>query len=320
MRIGYTGLRFPTPVTYHPPVFLTTSNVQAIADKHGLRGDPEPRPDLGMINEVWFIGDVVLRYAPSPDAVRDARIEAEMVPKAVRVGVRTPELLHFQDEDERGYTLFRRVAGVTLGSLPSEYPRYERCFRQMGRELAKLHAIKLSGDQPELMSKPKLYDSYRQARLCREEKVLTDEEVDWMEAWLRRLEALAQDRRTTLVHNDVHAWNVLVDPDLGELTAFLDWGNGGYGHPAFDFAGMPLQAMPEMLAGYVEEGGVADDRFMAALLWQGANVGLWEARKMKSFKLYKPEERGWWRWPAGGVGELKAFLESAGESWTRFRM
>jgi aminoglycoside 2''-phosphotransferase len=43
--------------------------------------------------------------------------------------------------------------------------------------------------------------------------------------------------RPSLIHNDIDERNVLADPDTGELTGVIDWGNVMIGDPAVDFAG-----------------------------------------------------------------------------------
>lgn len=52
-----------------------------------------------------------------------------------------------------------------------------------------------------------------------------------------------------LLHRDVAPSNVIVDRQ-GRATALLDWGCAELGSPARDLVGLPLGALPELLAGY----------------------------------------------------------------------
>jgi aminoglycoside phosphotransferase (APT) family kinase protein len=294
---------------------FSEARVREIAARHGLRGEPEARPKLGMVNEVWVVGDAVLRIAPDAEAVKDARIEAEIVPIAVSAGVRTPELLAFEDEGDHGVTVYRRAPGVTLGATEVDRARMRPLFRELGEEMAKLHRLRLVGERPSLLSKPKLYDTPGQIPKCRDAGTLSAEDADAIERWLERLRPQVRERQDTLIHNDLHAWNVLVGPETLRLTAVLDWGDGGYGDPAYDFAGLPLWTLTIMLDGYREAGGEVDDGILPTLLWQGLDVGLWEAREMESEEVYDPSHRPWWRWPPGGLEEIREVFAHAGEPW-----
>lgn len=101
----------------------------------------------------------------------------------------------------------------------------------------------------------------------------------------------AQRRATTLTK-----WNLLVDPDNGALASIIDWGDAGHGDPAFDFASMPLFAIPTMLAGYREAAGDVDDGFLARTLWGGMMLALWEIRELDASAF----DRSWWRMPPRG--------------------
>jgi aminoglycoside phosphotransferase (APT) family kinase protein len=65
--------------------------------------------------------------------------------------------------------------------------------------------------------------------------------------------------------------NVMCSP-AGELMAIIDWGDAGWGDPALDFAGIPLDAIPFAQEGYESEGPGAlgtfpEARFVWDKLW-----------------------------------------------------
>jgi aminoglycoside phosphotransferase (APT) family kinase protein len=108
-----------------------------------------------------------------------------------------------------------------------------------------------------------------------------------------------------LIHNDIHPWNLMGDPDSGSLTAILDWGDASIGDPARDFAMMPLQCVPLMLEGYAEAGGESGPGIAARALIVGVSTALFELStpEMEAF------DRKWWRMPPGGWDEMKALAE-----------
>ncbi len=61
------------------------------------------------------------------------------------------------------------------------------------------------------------------------------------------------------LHGDTQATNLLVHPDSLAYLALIDWGGCGWGDPALDFSGMPLRAVPAVLAGYREIAILPDD-------------------------------------------------------------
>src|SRR4029079_5652413 len=108
----------------------------------------------------------------------------------------------------------------------------------------------------------------------------------------------------TLVHKDIHPWNLMVDAKAYELTAILDWGDARMGEGSSEFAAMPLAAVPPMFQGYASAGESVDERMIAKSLYAGLGLSLWEVRD-GDMQRYKRE---WWRMPLGGWAELKQFM------------
>ena len=94
-----------------------------------------------------------------------------------------------------------------------------------------------------------------------QEGYFTPMEARWLHGWLDRLApvALASARRCFL-HGDIQTTNMLVRAGSLDYLAVIDWGSAGWGDPTWDFAGVPLRAVPLLLHGY---------RTVAALAGEG---------------------------------------------------
>lgn len=53
-----------------------------------------------------------------------------------------------------------------------------------------------------------------------------------------------------LLHRDLGGDHLLLDPQTGDLTAVIDWGDASIGDPAQDFCGLPAAWLPALLASY----------------------------------------------------------------------
>ena len=93
----------------------------------------------------------------------------------------------------------------------------------------------------------------------------TATEADWLERWLDRLASAAlADHMPRFLHGDTQSANIIVDP-AGAYTAVIDWGACLWGDVALDFAGIPLRAVPALLAGYRETAAQDDDTIEARI-------------------------------------------------------
>jgi hygromycin-B 7''-O-kinase len=237
----------------------------AIARRHRI--DPAavaPAPAQGVANRVYFLGDhLVLRIA-RPETADDLRKEALVIPAAVRAGVRTPDMVAFDDDLlETPYMVVKRAKGITPG-LP-EGPadgRWNEAYRELGAELAALHRniTELPGVPEDKASDPRP-DIVRLA----ETGYLSAELADWLVAWFDRLEdRCGAGAPMRLIHGDASSQNLLVDPETKRLNAILDWGDAAWADPATEFAKLPLRAVPAVLDGYLD---APDETWAARILW-----------------------------------------------------
>lgn len=286
------------------------AEVAEIARSLGLTGVPELLPTLGMVNEVWRVENAVIRICTDEEAERDAKIEEIVVPLAIQAEVRTPKLIH-ADHSQRlvdgSYTVYERVEGQTIGELDANQGKTRGAFVQIGREIAKLHRLpKLQGDPMRLLTKPEFEGIAAQLEKAEGSGLIDSADRAWIEAWFCKLKPEADPILDTIVHNDLHPWNVMAKADTAEFVAIIDWGDAGYGHPAFDFIGTPLWCIPPMLDGYVEEGGTIEGDFIPVLLSQWMVNALWDGRCLPGHPEYA---RKWWRWPPNVIDGVKQFFE-----------
>lgn len=234
-----------------------------IARRH--RVDPgavAAAPLQGVANRVYFLGEgLVLRIA-RPESADDLRKEAIVIPAAVRAGVRTPEVVSFDDDLlEAPYMVLRRVEGTAPGlpAAPAD-ERWRPVYRQLGAELAALHrgVDELPGVPADTGGDPRA-----DVAALADAGYLSADVADWLTGWFDRLEPLTPAApRARLIHGDAGPTNLLADS--GRLTAVLDWGDAAWADPAVEFAKLPLRAVPPVLEGYL---GEVNEGWAARVLW-----------------------------------------------------
>ena len=263
---------------------------------HGIGGRAELMAASGMVNEAWMLDDrFVLRITILEDAADEADREAWVVPIARAAGVRSPELIVADTSRslvEFPYTIYERAMGELLGHLPSDPAEFLPTYRELGREMALLHTIEIPEDD-----RPRLHKSFTYVDIAKVVKMRECGKINAVEAceienWIVRLNELIGDRsRRAFLHQDIHPWNLFVDPETKQLTAIIDWGDAAWGDPAGEFSSMPLTAMPEMFVGYEEAGGIIDESMKARALIFGLGLEMWELRELDPGRF----SRQWWR-------------------------
>jgi aminoglycoside phosphotransferase (APT) family kinase protein len=295
--------------------------LREISCRHGLdREAASPLPEVGVFNRIYSLGDDLVLRVPRdhPAFVAAARKESVAVPAAREAGVRTPRMVSFDDALDLlpvPYSVYKRVHGETLGLLDLDPAGAAGVWKELGRDLARLHAG-VSEDGPvaglelEPMPDPRPWPDELAA-----EGYFTSTEARWFSGWLDRLApaALTPGRRRFL-HGDSQATNVMVRSGTLEYLAVLDWGGSGWGDPAWDFAGVPLRVVPSMLEGY--RGVVppeGDETVEARILWRHLQLSLYVLRR-------DPQPgRSWAERPLGMLVDVTRFLlDDPGEEWSRW--
>ena len=247
-----------SPSTGAAPEF-DSGLIDALFARHGIRDRWLPLPATGVANCIYATRDVVLRVATDyPDAIPDARTESVAAPVARAAGILTPRLIAFDDTRtlvDRPFSLWERVHGETMGLLELDHDRTAGMWRQVGRELARLHQRVTECPDPDGY----LDDPGRPLDLgIHLDRMATAGIVDRatagaMASLISELEAeVDRPTPTRFVHDDIHSMNIMCTRD-GELLALIDWGDAGWGDPTLDFVAIPLASIPDARAGYEAE-------------------------------------------------------------------
>lgn len=290
----------------------------AIVERHGLSAWKFSRlPEAGIFNAIYLLGDDYVLRVPreAPPFVAAAHKEAVAVPLARKAGVRTPQLVAFDDSLELlpvPYTIYKRVRGETLGLLDLEPTDTPEVWQDVGRDLARLH-LGVSEDGPASGLEPEpLPDPRPMPEELASAGYFTHLEARWLSAWLDRLAPVAlAPVEKRFRHGDIQSTNVMVRSGSLDYLALIDWGACGWGDAAEDFAGIPLRVVPSMLTGYRELALLPkDDMAEARILWRHLQISL--------YLLGRPPQPGlsWAERPQAMFLEvMRFFLDPPGERW-----
>lgn len=238
--------------------------VDQILARHGITGPWRPWSSTGVANRIYATRDVILRVATDhPDAIPDARTESVAAPVAHAAGILTPRLLAFDDTRliiDRPYSLWERIPGE---------PTHQIDWTAVGYQLACLHERVTSCPDPqgwldtpgrELDLAP-LIERFAHRYPGRPETV---RRIERLVAEISLVVAGAK-ASPCFLHNDLHLYNILGGAH-GELLAFIDWGDAGWGDPTLDFAYVPFAVVPAALRGYGSLWRLGN-RFEARIVW-----------------------------------------------------
>jgi aminoglycoside phosphotransferase (APT) family kinase protein len=174
---------------------------------------------------------------------------------------------------------------------------------EVGTDLARLHRSADPASPVAGLVCEDLPDAGGMADRLAERGAVGGVDAQWLRRWLGRLDEAAGGRPTTFVHCDIQSTNVMLAD--GRYLALLDWGACGWSDPADDFAGIPMRAVPAMLAGYRSAGGAVDEPLQAAIVRRQLQVGLFLAQR-------SPEpDLSWAERPLGALVDLLRFFATA---------
>jgi aminoglycoside phosphotransferase (APT) family kinase protein len=279
-------------------------------------------PETGIFNAIYLLGDDLILRVPRdhPAHVAAVRKEAVAVPAARQAGVRTPRLVVFDDSLELlpvPFTVYERVHGETLGLLGLEPEDTPAVWRELGRDLARLHAgVGESSPAGGLGAAVGLPDPRERAEELASMGYVTASEARWLVGWLDRLspEALTPVPRRFL-HGDTQSTNVMVRPVSLDYLAVIDWGSASWGDSALDFQGVPLRAVPYLLEGHRAVAPLdSDETAEARILWRHLQLGL------LVFPRRPDPVRSWAERPATMLLDvLRFFLNDPGGRWRELK-
>ena len=258
--------------------------IDAMFVMHGVRGPWAPLRATGVANRIYATADIVLRVATDhPDAVADARTESVAAPVARAAGIPTPRLIAFDDSRtlvDRPFSLWERVNGETFGLLELDPPRMAATWREVGRELSRLHHRVSQCPDPagylDMPGRPLDLDSLLK-RLTDADRVdaAAEEQIARLISELAPHVTPVIDLR--FIHDDIDAMNIMCSPD-GALLAIIDWGDAGWGDPTLDFAAIPLDSIPDAVEGYeTETPGALGELPEARFIWDKLHYAMEES-------------------------------------------
>jgi aminoglycoside phosphotransferase (APT) family kinase protein len=195
-------------------------------------------------------------------------LEAWMCETVRGLGVPAPQVLALDTSRSAlpsSYFIMEKAAGQPLSSLPSA--QQDPFFRQIGAHLRRMHALLIDGfgwlDE----------QHYRQHGMVRgsdatwQHAVLKDVdaslayfqhigalEAQFIESVERVVELAESQLRTItigqLMHGDVGELHVWVDPNRGDVTSFIDFGQRSAGDPIWDIMQFDWGKVPLLIEGY----------------------------------------------------------------------
>ena len=152
------------------------------------------------------------------------------------------------------FSIFERVyaepLSVRLGADPLGHAT--RCWHELGRQLATLHANATAVPDPHGRLDPhrRTHDPEPLLTGLERDGYLGDEAAPWVRDTLRRLRPSVPppDTFRRFIHGDITGTNVLVRDDT--FHSIIDWDDAGWGDPAMDLVSLPLRVIDAVLAGY----------------------------------------------------------------------
>ena len=279
-----------SPINLPPHTPISEATLRANADRHrvpGVDGPPAALAQTGMINAVYAFGpNLVLRVPRNhPGHVAQLQRERAAVPAARAAGVRTPALVAYDDTLTLlpvPYAIYERLAGTPLELLSRDVRDTPEIWRELGRDLGRLHAgVPRGGPVGELSEGASMPDPRHLVEQRATEGWFTTMEATWLLRWFERLAPAALESvPLRFVHADTQPTNVMVlqrcqtgTPDTYE--ALIDWGCAHWGDDAIDVACAPLGAAPFLLEGHREIAPLTqDDTAEARILWRNWQICL----------------------------------------------
>ena len=275
-------------------------------------------PSLGASMSIYALGDTLIMRVPqnTPATIAGLALDPLVIPAARAAGVRTPALVAFDASCELlpvPYAVYERVQGEPLDRLGLPRMATPGVWRALGHDLALLHTgVTPDGPAGTIPHNAGGSDGHAWLGEVSAAGLLPPADAAWLHGWLDRLEPWARTPVTPrLVHGDVNAGNVMVDPATHEFRALIDWGGTYWGDPIWDFVPVSLDAVPQLLEGYRAVTPLDDDVTAEGRV-------LWNHTLFVCFGLWRGKGRGAaWATPrvAAVRVDVERFLARPETSW-----
>ena len=211
----------------------------------------------GIANDIYATPNFILRIPTDhPEANSDAFTECVAAPLAKVNGIKTPELICFDNSYtilNKTYSIWERIHGFTLGEI-DDYLHYCNTWKEIGFELGKLHVnIKNCDDPKGWLDNP---DRDYTKDMIIKSMLNNDSESLYL---LELVESKYKDKtfsyKKCFVHGDTNEFNFLCTNN-DQLLSIIDWGDAGWADPAIDFYMIPIDALDNVLEGYSQVAGI----------------------------------------------------------------
>jgi aminoglycoside 2''-phosphotransferase len=208
----------------------------------------------------------IFRFPKRPDVEPQYRAEARLLPQlAATLSVAVP---HFEfiwpggPAYPQSFVGYRMIAGQPLDAALLRTLQAEPLAKQLGRAIGELHRFPTKqaaqagvrgGDVQQWR------DEYRALYERIQAQVFPLLSTAARERCAARFEAFLQNKAyfqfaPTLIHRDLNAEHILVDPARNAVSGIIDWGDAAIGDKAIDFTGLYAELdrefMDQVLAHY----------------------------------------------------------------------
>ena len=221
------------------------NDVLNILRKHHLPMlKPEKGEFEGVVNEIWFSGDLAIRINKNLNYESDGWTETVAVHALTAQGIRTPRLVAFDSDLDvvpRLVTIYERVSGKSLSQTPN-LPDPASFFRELGAAIREFHDKVDHVDDPHNRLDPQ-WNTNPQA---------TFQAFELLEprskGIFNNIPMKTSEEPNVFGHQDLHADNILVHN--GKLSAIIDWGDAAWCCRAVDLRYIPARFLPAACEGY----------------------------------------------------------------------
>jgi len=175
--------------------------------------------------------------------------EVEVAREAQAAGVPTPEMIGLEIEELAVLTM-RQVIGTPLSA------RNKNAIQAAGKYLRKFHRI---GARPPFSGGQTKWDefilwwSFKEIDALYDLSVCDENERDELKDRFQKLKPILESRPVVLLHGDLQADHIIVDPKADKVLAFIDFADAQHGDPLLDIAVLTLrdpELTPLLLKGY----------------------------------------------------------------------
>ncbi len=248
----------PDPYELLPMPAVGAIQIAAIVSRHRLEpdGPVEPIPSTGVVHSLWALGSAMVLRVPKNEAMclGDHRCEAAAIPLARAAGVRTPDLLVFDDSHDVldvPFTVVERVHGNDLLAIRPGHEEHDSFYRRLGEQLGVLHVATPPAEAPPEFRSGEHDPPQRFFDDALAAATMNHDGIEWMRRLCERLDgaiAASPSVPRRVIHNDVKPDNAMVDRN-GDVH-LIDWGDAAIGDPVHDFHSLPLRSVVAALDGY----------------------------------------------------------------------